>query len=146
MSIVYVRAALQSKLDGIAPSLATAWENVGYTPVVGTPYQAAYVLAAEPENPTMGDGFYREQGIFQISLFYPLKNGTYTAEHRAQVIRDTFKRGTSITPGEIYDWYDYYFAPFVTVRIEKTPEISQGRVDGDRWHIPVKIRWFAGII
>jgi len=133
MSIVSVRAALQSKLNGMA-ALDTAWENISYTPVVGTPYQAAYVMPAIPDNPTMGDDFYREQGIFQISLFYPLQEGTAIAEARAQLIRTTFKRGTSMTSGG------------VTVRIDKTPEIGAGRVDGDRWHIPVKIRWFAGII
>ena len=133
MSIVLVRSALQEKLDGMAPALATAWENVDYEPVAGTPYQAAYVLAAEPDNPTMGDDYYREQGIFQISLFYPIQVGTAVAEARAQLIRTTFKRGTSMTSGA------------VTVIVNKTPEIAPGRVDGDRWHIPVKIRWYAGI-
>lgn len=134
MSIVSVRAALQTKLNGIAGSIAVAWENVGYTPVVGTPYQAAYVMSAEPGNPTVGDGFYREQGIFQVSLFYPLQAGTATAEARAQLIRTTFKRGTGMVSGG------------VTVLVDKTPEIGQGRVDSDRWHIPVKIRWSAGVI
>ena len=134
MSIVAVRSALQAKLDGMSPALATAWENVGYTPVTGTPYQAAFVMPATPENPTMGDDFYREQGIFQISLFYPLDVGTGVAEARAELIKTTFKRGTSMISGT------------VTVRIDRTPDISAGRVDGDRWHIPVKIRWFAGII
>lgn len=133
MSIVLVRSALQAKLDGMSPALATAWENVDYVPVTGTPYQAAYVLAAEPDNPTMGDDYYREQGIFQISLFYPIKVGTAVSEARAELIRTTFKRGTSMTSGA------------VTVIINKTPEISPGRVDGDRWHIPVKIRFYAGI-
>ncbi|MCK5605396.1 DUF4128 domain-containing protein [Candidatus Pacearchaeota archaeon] len=128
-----VRSALQSKLDSIYPALATAWENVEYVPVVDTPYQAAYVLTAEPDNPTMGDDYYREQGIFQVSLFYPLSVGTSAAEVRAELIRTTFKRGTSMTSGS------------VTVIVNKTPEISQGRRDGDRWMIPVKIRWYAGI-
>ena len=132
MSIVSVRAALQTKLNGMA-ALPTAWENVGYTPVAGTPYQAAYVMPATPDNPTMGDDYYQEQGIFQISLFYPLAVGTAVAEARAQLIRTTFKRGTSMTSGA------------VTVIVDKTPEIGQGRVDGDRWHVPVKVRWYAGI-
>ena len=132
MSITAVRAALQTKLNGMA-ALATAWEGVGYTPVTGTPYQSVFVLPAEPENPTFGDDFYREQGIFQVSLFYPIGAGTAAAETRAELIRTTFKRGTSMTSGT------------VTVIVNKTPEISPGRVDGDRWHIPVKIQWFAGI-
>jgi len=133
MSIVSVRAALETKLAAITPALATAYENAPYTPVAGTPYQAAYLLTATPENPTMGDGYYREQGIFQISLFYPLQAGSGTAAARAILIQAAFKRGTSMTSGS------------VTVKITRTPEISQGRVDGDRWHVPVKIVWHANI-
>lgn len=134
MSIVSVRAALQTKLNGMTPALATSWEAVGYTPVTGTAYQEAYVMPAQPDNPTLGDGFYRAQGIFQISLKYPPGVGTATAEARAELIRTAFKRGTTLTSGA------------VKVTIPTTPEIGQGRVDGDRWMIPVKIRWQAGII
>jgi len=133
MSIISVRAALQSKLESIPGSVDVAWENFKYDPVDGTPYQAAYVLHTV-ENPTMGDGFHRLIGVFQINLYYPLKEGTATAEARAELIKTTFKRGTSMTSGG------------VTTRIERTPEINQGRADGDRWMIPVKIRWFADVI
>jgi len=134
MSIASVRTALETKLNAISPALATAWQNVGYTPVTGTPYQACYLMPATPDNPTLGDGFYREQGILQVSLFYPLQAGPQTAETRASLIRATFKRGTAMTSGS------------VKVLIDRTPEIGQGRVDDDRWMIPVKIRWSAGII
>ena len=132
MSIINVRAALQSKLNGMSPSLDTAWENFKYDPVDDVPYQVAYVIRSV-ENPTMGDDFHRLMGIFQINLYYPLKEGTATAEARAELIKTTFKRGTSMTSGGI------------TTRIDRTPEIPQGRADGDRWMIPVKIRWYADI-
>lgn len=134
MSITSVRTALEAKLNAMTPSLAIAWQNVGYTPVTGTPYQACYLMPATPSNPTLGDGFYREQGIFQISLFYPLLTGAQTAEARAQSIRTAFKRGTAMTSGS------------VSVLVDTTPEIGQGRADDDRWHISVKIRYSAGII
>ena len=133
MSIISVRAALEAKLNAMTPALASSWENVPFTPVAGTAYQAAYVLPATPSNPTLGDGFYREQGLFQVSLFYPLQTGTLTAATRAQAIRTAFKRGTTMTSGS------------VKVIVDRTPEIGQGRVDGDRWMIPCKIRWYAGV-
>jgi len=133
MSIASVRIALETKLNAITPSIQTAWQNVGYTPVTGTPYQACYLMPATPDNPTLGDGYYREQGILQVSLFYPLQAGPQTAETRAGLIQTTFKRGTSMTSGS------------VTVRVSSTPHIGQGRADEDRWMIPVKIEWFAGI-
>lgn len=128
-----IRTALESKLNGISPALSTAWQNVAFTPVAGTPYQRVFLMPAEPDNPTMGDDFYREQGILQVSLMYPLQAGAGVAEARAEKIRTAFKRGTSMVSGSI------------TVRISRTPEIGQGRVDGDRWHVPVKCTYFAGI-
>ena len=133
MSISSVRIALESKLNAMTPSLSTAYENVPFTPVTGTAYQMAFLLPATPANPTMGDGYYREQGIFQVTLMYPLQAGPKTAADRAELIRAAFKRGTSMTSGGI------------TTIVERTPEIGQGRVDGDRWALPVKIRWYAGI-
>jgi len=132
MSIVSVRAALQTELNNIPGSIDVAWENVKYDPIDGTPYQAAYVLPSV-ENPTMGDDYHRLIGIFKVNLYYPLLAGTATAEARAELIKTTFKRGTSMTSGGI------------TVRVNKTPEILQGRADGDRWMIPINIRWFAGV-
>ena len=133
MSLIAVRIALESKLSAMTPSLSTAWENVPFTPVTGVPYAAAYLMPATPANPTMGDGYYREQGIFQVTLMYPLQAGPKTAADRAELIRAAFKRGTTLTKST------------VSVIIERTPEIGQGRVDGDRWALPVKIRWYAGI-
>ena len=133
MSIISIRAAIESKLATISPAISTAYENVPFTPVTGTPYQRAYLMPATPANPTMGDGYYREQGIFQVTLMYPLQAGPKTAADRAELIRTAFKRGTTLTSGT------------VSVIIERTPEIGQGRVDGDRWALPVKIRWYAGI-
>ena len=133
MSLIAVRIALETKLSTITPALSTAYENVPFTPVTGTAYQMAFLLPATPANPTMGDGYYREQGIFQVTLMYPLQAGPKTAADRAELIRAAFKRGTSMTSGGI------------TTIVERTPEIGQGRVDGDRWALPVKIRWFAGI-
>jgi hypothetical protein len=134
MSLAAVRTALETKLNVITPALATSWENVPYTPVTGTPYQACFLMPSTPDNPTLGDGYYREQGLLQVSLFYPLQAGPQTAEIRAELIRTTFKRGTAMTSGS------------VKVLVDRTPEIGQGRVDDDRWMIHVKIRWSAGII
>lgn len=132
MSIVSIRQALESAVDGITPALATAWENDEYTPVTGTPYQRVYLLPVDPENIEYGD-VYRENGILQINLFYPLKAGTATAATRAELIRSTFKRGNS------------YSKDGISVVINKTPKIKQGRRIDDRWMIPVDINFFAHV-
>lgn len=133
MSITAIRAALETKLNTITPAVSTAWENIAFTPVTGTAYQACYTLRAEPNNSTAGDGYYQERGIFQVNLFYPVGAGPATAEARAILIRTAFKRGTVLTSGT------------TKVNIISTPEIGAGRVEGDRWMVPVRVRWTAGI-
>lgn len=133
MSALKIKAALETALNTITPLLKTIFENSDYVAVTGTAYQMTNILSIEPENPTFGDGFRRERGIFQISLMYPLNAGAGAAVTQAELIRQKFYRGATFVSGG------------VTVTIERTPEIGAGYVDLDRWRIPVKVRWYANI-
>lgn len=133
MSQPTIRAALEAALASLAPAIDTAWQNVPYTPVTGRPYQEAYLLPAEPDNRSMGDGSRQERGVFQVSLMYPPGQGTATAGARAEMIKALFHRGASFTKDGI------------TVQVERTPEIADGRADDDRWMVPVKIRYFCNL-
>ena len=133
MSALKIKAALEIALASITPALITVFENADYVPVTGTPYQRVNIMSIEPENPTFGDNFRRERGIFQVSLMYPLNAGAGTAITQAELIRQKFYRGaTFVNAG-------------VTVTIERTPEVSAGYVDVDRWRVPVKVRFYANI-
>lgn len=132
MTAPAVRAALETRLAALSPGFATAYENAPYSPVVGTPYQAVYILGAEPDNLEM-NASYTERGILQINLFYPLDAGPGAAETRAKALRDGFPRGAS------------YTASGVVTHIEKTPEIGPGRVE-DAWYMkPVRVRFYSHI-
>jgi hypothetical protein len=133
MSLVKVRAALEQALATITPAVATAYENVAYSPVAGVPYQSAYLLPAATSNPTAGDGFYRLQGIFQVNVFYPLMAGNAAAATQAEKIQALFKRGATFTYGG------------VTVQVITTPTIGSGSMDIERWMIPIKVSWQADI-
>lgn len=133
MSAKAIRAALEAYLNTMTPALATAPENVNYTPTSGTPFQRINLLRANPENPTIGTTHYRELGVFQVSLHYPMNAGPSPAETRAELVRTHFKRGTTLTSGGI------------TVTIDGTPTIASGFVDGDRWVVPVSIPYWANI-
>ena len=135
MSTVKVKAALETALAAVTPPLATAWPNVAFTPPVGssTPWQRADVLFAAPEDLEIGDTYHREQGVFLVTLKYPIQAGIGTALARAELLRSVFYRGASFTNSG------------VTVTIEQTPEISAGYADGDRWVVPVRIRFYANI-
>jgi len=131
MSLVAIRSALETALAAMSPSLETAWENVPFSPSAA-PYQAAYLMPNTPENIEYGPTFI-QSGIFQVSLFYPLQVGASAAMARAELIRTAFARGSS------------FLNSGITVRIMRTPEVGAGTVDGDRFFIPVKIRFSAFI-
>jgi hypothetical protein len=133
MSMVSIRKALETALAGMTPPLATAWENVLFNPTTGVPYQQVNLLAADPNNPSMGDKFRQEVGIFQITLKYTMQTGPGAADARAELLRSIFHRGATFT------------ADGITVTIDRTPTVSMASQDGDRWSLPVKIRWYANI-
>lgn len=134
MSQIKIRAALETALAAMSPSLTTAYENVPFTPPASSsPYQRAFVMFAEPDDPEAGHSMHIERGIFQVNLLYPLQAGDSTARARAEAIKTTFRRGATFTKDSI------------NTVVEKTPEAGQGTPDGDRWMIPVKIRFSAQI-
>ena len=133
MSIVNIRAALETRLNAISPSLATAWESVPYTPVTGTPFQQVNLLLNEAENPTLGDGMYRVTGFLQVLLCYPPGVGAKAAATRAELVRDWFPRGLGLSSGG------------QSVLIDRTPSIAPALIDGDRYRVPVSIYFTADI-
>lgn len=133
MTIPNIRNALEAALAGISPAIDIVHENTSYDPIPDQPYCEAYLLVATPANPTLGDGYHREQGVFQVNLQYPPLVGTLDAAMRAEQVRALFKRGATFIYGG------------VTVQIDKTAEIGEGKVEGDRWKVVCRMRWHADI-
>lgn len=132
MSIVSIRAALETALAAMSPALATANENVSYSPTPGTPYQDVAVLFARPDN-TENSASHLSQGFMQVTLRYPLNTGSAAAATRAEAIRTAFPRGRSLTSGA------------VKVTITDTPEILPAYTDADRYCVPVRVRFHSHI-
>jgi hypothetical protein len=130
---INIRNALVDALASITPVIDIVHQNEAYSPQPDDPYCEVYLLPANPANPTMGNGFYREQGILQINLQYPPRVGTLDCETRAGLIRSLFKRGASFSDGG------------VTVLIDKTPEMADGSEESGRWKQIIKVRWYADI-
>ena len=133
MALVEIRTALEAKLNALTPSIATAWESVPFTPVVGTAYQQVNLMIADTLNPTMGGTHYRIKGFMQVLLCYPPNAGAKIAATRADLLVNHFKRGTSLTSAGI------------TVIIDKTPSIAPALIDGVLYKIPVSIYFSADI-
>lgn len=133
MSLSKIRAALEVGLNGMEPSMATAYENVKFTPTPGTPYQQLTMLPASPENPTVGAQHRREVGLMQVSLRYPFDAGTQPATWRAELIQARFRRGST------------WVKDGVTVIVDLTPTIAPGRISEDRFVVDVSIPYYADI-
>lgn len=132
MSTVAIRDAFEKRLK-LMPTLATAYENVDFIPVTNVPYQRTNLLPATPDNQVMGDGFYQEIGLFQVTLFYPQNRGANPAQSKAEAVKTHFKRNTGMSEGS------------VLVQVTKTPTISPAFFDGDRYVIPISIYYIADI-
>lgn len=133
MTIPNIRNALEQALASIDPAIDIVHENTEYEPVPDRPYCEAYLLVAEPGNPTLGEAFHFEQGILQINLQYPPLVGTLNCALRAEEIRALFRRGAAFTDGG------------VTVQIDRTPEVGRGEQVEGRWMQIVRIRWHADV-
>jgi hypothetical protein len=133
MSIVNIRAALETRLNAMTPLLATAWEGVPFTPVTGTPFQQINILYNETENPTLGDAMYRVRGFMQVLLCYPPGTGPKAASARAELVRNQFQRGLGLSSGG------------TDVLIDRTPTIAPAIIDGDRYRLPVTVYFSADI-
>ncbi len=133
MSNLNIKAAIETRVSQLVPSLPTLFENSNYSPVKGQPFQEVWLLFSKPENPTFGDNFYRQRGYMQVDLRYPTNTGGGDAGLRAELLRDWFPRGLSLEAGG------------VTTIVENTPEISNGVIEGDRYVIRVRVRFYANI-
>lgn len=133
MSYQLIRAALESKLNAISPAVSTAWENVPFEPAIGQMYQRAFMLPAGADNTTFGNTLRRESGIFQVSVCAPLGNGSYDAITRAEVIRNWFYRGLTLTQSG------------VLVRILRTASIAPAITEEANYVVPVSIPYFSDI-
>lgn len=133
MSIESVRRSLEIGLSNITPPIDTAWEGVRYAPRTSVAYQEVRFQPAPPENPTIGSYFHREVGFFDVRLFYPGYKGSNAAFARAEAIRAVFTRGKTFRHN------------MVDTIIQRTPDISPGRIENGRYVIDVSIRYFANI-
>lgn len=111
----------------------TANQNASYQAVSGVPYQLIHIVTFKPDEPTQGGGYYREHGVFQVTLVYPVGVGVGAITARAELIRSYFKKGITLTDSGI------------KVIIPDTPEFGYLQGSSDDISLPVKIGYRADI-
>lgn len=134
MSQQNIRKGLDKALINMPGGLGssnTAFENVNFTPVGSQPYQATRLLPFEVSNPTLGDDYHREEGVYQIVLAYPAGTGVGPISTMAETIKDFFRRGKTITEG------------VTEINIFRTPSISSAVVNASRYEIAIRLRYYT---
>lgn len=93
-----ISAALDTQLNTMSGLPPVAWENRGYTPVVGTLYIRPTLISGDVVQATLGDaGTDMNVGIYQVDIFAEAGKGKNEALVMADKIADQFKRGTDLT-------------------------------------------------
>lgn len=131
MSVKTIRQALEVALNtwATANNVTIAWQNFEFKPTINTTYIKASILPAETENPTLGDGHNRKQGIFQLLICSKDGTGMASAETLADSLLNYFSRGESFTVSGI------------TVRILESPSVNPAFNDEGWLILPVSIRY-----
>jgi hypothetical protein len=80
---------LNSRLAQLASLPATAWPNVPFTPATGTLWIRPDLLPADSALETI-QGSEEHLGVYQVSVFAPLDQGTGAALVQADAIADHF--------------------------------------------------------
>lgn len=95
MSLQKIKTAFEVKLNTL-PTLATAYENVSFTPTNGVPYQQVNFLWSENVGQYINETDYLVKGICQIMLCYPSNKGMGDINARSQLLLDTFYFGSKL--------------------------------------------------
>lgn len=123
------RLAFEEAINAISPTIATAYENVSFTPSSGVPYQELYDIPASNNHLFMDNSEFEGLGIFQITLKYPSGTGMKTVSNRAELYVSSFPVGTKLTKnGEV-------------ITVLQTPKVNNLGVDGDRVIVAVSINY-----
>ena len=127
MAIKEAKTAVRKHLNSLVPKLPTALEGISFTPPKTGMYQRLQFVIARPTDPVLGAGYYRENIEVQIFVVDKLDVGTTNAETRAELIRDWFHKGLTLTEGTF------------RMHVLKTPHVSSAAVAADKIIVPVLI-------
>ena len=93
-----ISAALDGNLNSMAGKPDIAWENVKYTPAVGTIYVRPTLIPGDTTQASLGtSGTDESIGIYQVDVFTEAGQGKNEAVVMADKIANRFKRGTVMT-------------------------------------------------
>ena len=123
------RLAFEEAINAINPTIATAYENVSFTPTSGVPYQELYDIPASNNHLFIDNSEFEGLGIFQITLKYPSGQGMKTVSNRAELYVSSFPCGRKLTKNGD------------TITVLQTPKVNNLGIEGDRVVVAVSINY-----
>jgi hypothetical protein len=125
-----LQSALNDALSDAFPTTPIAWENVKFTPTVGTTYFRVWLLPAKSDVMTLGTSPWIERGgIFQVSVFAPIGTGFGAPKGKAAEVVAAFKPNTSFSYNGLLVIIDHSW-------------ISSGMNDEAGWYaVPINIQY-----
>jgi Bacteriophage related domain of unknown function len=109
----------------------TSYEGVSFT-APDTYLQTQFQIGT-PEDPVIGDKYYRERITFQVFVTDLVNIGTANAYSKAQEIRQLFDKGLTLIEGA------------TRIYVLGTPQVSGSIVTNDRLIVPVLIDLIAEV-
>ena len=125
-SLIKSKRACEKHLASLTPILPTAYEGVVFTPT-NTMYQSCQFVIQSPDDPVFGTGYFRERFDFQVFVIGAYNKGTTEALERAELIRDHFHKGLTLTEEDI------------TLHFLRTPKIAGSIISEGKLIIPILI-------
>jgi hypothetical protein len=127
LAIIESKRACEKHLKALSPDIPTAYEGLHFTPPANAMYQSTQFYIEQPDDPVFGTGYYRENFQFQVFVADVKGKGTAAALTRAELIRQHFKKGTTL------------FEAGFKILILETPKVAGTAITEDRIVVPVII-------
>ena len=98
MSQKKVNLGFINKINSIIPTIDTVLEGTAsYTPTAGKEYQELYYLPAINDSLHIDNSSYFDRGVYQVTLYYPNKQGLSKILDRCDLYVNAFAKGTKFT-------------------------------------------------
>lgn len=126
-AILNTKRALERRLKTGFAGVKIAYPGVAFTAPAEELYMRLQYVVQRPDDPVIGDRYYRERITFQVFIMDVIGKGSANAIAKAEQVRDLFYKGwdTLEQDSKIY--------------VLRTPQISNEVITSDRLVVPVFI-------
>jgi Bacteriophage related domain of unknown function len=125
-AIINIKKAAERRLQSAFPTTPIAFENVKFEPTSALYFKTQFVISP-PDDPVIGDKYYRERMQFQVFVCDKVNAGTANALTIAEQIRVLFAKATTMQEAG------------TNIYVFTTPQVSGSIVAQDRLIVPVII-------